>query len=421
MAFKGLKRANVSATAVQEMNESLRKQSLARSVSKLTEDGIENGIKIFSVKDYENDKALVYIPEMPVLEVDGKRVKWHAPVFTHQMKKLGDGSDRNFAGALRSTLGLDSAFSSEVLAELGISGKAEKLQELISKGWDYKNARDMLDLARLHHASSPEDISDEDWKAIRKNNFKYLPIENAVKSYWFPIFVVATVKDKDGKHTNKPEGREKLDADGNVIMKDGKPVLEPFGELMWYKASEKTFTERLKKSAEALMLEDDETYEGNLFLFDYRIEEKENAGQSQFTSTLMRSANSLTISVIPNSGKQANLYKALEKTLIKATKDAQEKYTEANLGFDVTEAQFVPDAAMEEELTRLYGKIDEEIEKIVNLTSVALAKGSVEGGAPASAIDGVLSAGGAEEVKQIETDVDVADDLEDDLDFSLDD
>ena len=72
-------------------------------------------------------------------------------------------------------------------------------------------------------------------------------------------------------------------------------------------------------------------------------------------------------------------------------------------------------------LQRLYGKIDEEIEKIVNLTSVALAKGSVEGGAPASAIDGVLSAGGAEEVKQIETDVDVADDLEDDLDFSLDD
>ena len=39
-----------------------------------------------------DDKALIYIPNMPVMEIDGVRVKWHSPVTTHRLNKLGEKS-----------------------------------------------------------------------------------------------------------------------------------------------------------------------------------------------------------------------------------------------------------------------------------------------------------------------------------------
>lgn len=400
----------------EEINSSLGMHKAKRESSKVTDEAKEHGIKVFSMKDYMDDKALIYIPNMPIMEIDGVRVKWHSPVTTHRLNKLGEKS--KYAGMLRSTLNIDKVLSEKAMEIFGVDGRAQSLLDYISKSYDYKRAQDELSLAKLG-LSSESELSSDEWKKIQTENYKYLPISSGDTSYWFPVVVIPTEKGKDGKSTYKPEGKPKLDKEGNPVLDEkGKVVKVPYGELMWYKASEKTFKERLAKAVDVLMLDEGETYEGNLFSFNYTIKEDEDdAKKSKNTgevNELMRSANSLGITVIQNGGKQAKLYKMHEKLFAQWDKQAQEEYTHLNLALDVLETLIKSDEEVEALLGKEYGKIDQEIEKLHRLAEVQLGSGEVVSTGKSSVMEKALGQSGA---KQIESNTD---DSDDDLDFDLD-
>lgn len=386
-----LKRGQISQETLTALNSALQKQDINSGRSPLTAEGKERGIKIFRTSDYENSMALIYLPNMPEMyDTSGKRVKWHEKVVTRQLRKLGVTGDRNFAGTFRTLEGTDVPTE---LKDAGITGDIPALQDYISKGYDLVEAERKLIAVNKFQVEDYSTLSETDVKALHREAYAYLPIENAVEDYYFPVVVIELEKDAKGNTKAKPALYPLLDEDGNEVK--GKKTIR--GELQWYKASKKTFEERLAKAVEVLGLEDDETFEGRLFLFNYKITEEAKKKAGSNANAVMQSANSLAINHISAEGLWEKVYQlATKQGLFEAwDEQANENYGPGNIEFDLTVAEILTDEEITSLLDRNYKGIDALIAKVNALVEakVKVLNGEVEKPEAKSALDNALAGG----------------------------
>lgn len=364
---------------------SMNQQKAKGGTSPLTDEGKERGINVFRVGDHKNQVVLVYIPCMPqMFDVNGNPTKYHAKVITHGMNRLG--AKDAYIGTIRSTKGL------EGLETMGISGTGGKLPDYQAKAWDYKNLRDTHDMLIDFGTDDRTKIDEDKAKNISKENFKYMPITNAEESFWFPIVVVETVPKKDGTPSLTPKLFEVLDEDGNPIKvknKKGEIVTKKTyqGQLCWYKASQKTWEERLQKAVETVEASDF-VGEGLFAKFDFRVKEQEEGKDNAGVNETMRSANSLSIEFLTdkafltrrdnavasglvakggltyNENEDANEFSIDENKLGAWDIEARELYDAISLGFDVRQCQLLTDEDLNKELDKNYKDIDAHIARL---------------------------------------------------------
>lgn len=369
--------AEIKSETLERMRASSLKDTSKRESSPFTDLGKELGIDLFrlSQKGFVDDQFIAYIPKMPEMyDKNGKRTKWVAPVTAHTLRKVGNGNSKdNYIGRIVNTRGR------EGFEEFGVSGKPEFLDGsdgYISKSWDYKNAHDLLVAAKQYGVSSLDDINEEERKELYREGFAFMPIGQAEAEYYFPIVIIDT-EEEDGKHTMKPKQYPVLDENGEpVVNSKGKEVKEPRGTMMWFKASEKQL-EKFAKALKPLNLEPEDSLEGYLMLFDYTLkpdEEKKGKGRSEFDTPEMKSAQGLSISVVPNYGGNAMLYTLLDKTgkFKEWDKEANEHYNELYLMLTVRKCQYESDEDLKAILDRHYGDIDAKIEQVKEQTAKIL-------------------------------------------------
>lgn len=376
----------LSADVRAKMSSSLMADTSKRQRSPFTELGKELGIDIFSLKakGFVDDSFIAYIPKMPAqYNAEGRRVKWSVPVTYHTLRVLGNGNEKeNYAGRLINTR---DRFGFEAF---GISGNPVVIDEYMSKAWEYKKAHDLLVAARDGY-SSLDEMPEDDRKSLVRDGFKFMPIAQEVGEFYFPIVIIETEKDEKGKSTMTPKVYPVLDEKGKqVLTQDGKPKVEPRGHMMWYKASEKTMAERIVKALKPLALDKDDDVEGLIFVFDYSIKpDPEGKSKGLYDTPEMKSANSLTISVLPEIGNNKKVYDGLKALGLfdKWDEEANANYNELMLPATVVACQYESDEEIKTRLDNLYGSIDEKIEQLraTRDNILAIAKGGA--GATASA------------------------------------
>ena len=422
---------------------SMNQQKAKGGTSPLTDEGTERGINVFRVGDHKNQVVLVYIPCMPqMFDVDGNPTKYHAKVITHGLNRLG--AKDAYIGTIRSTKGL------EGLEAWGISGTGGKLPDYQAKAWDYKNLRDIHDMLIDFGTDDRTKIDEDKAKNISKENFKYMPISNAEESFWFPIVVVETVPKKDGTPSLTPKLFEVLDEDGKPVTgknDKGEIVTKKRyqGQLCWYKASQKTWEERLQKAIETVGASDF-VGEGLFAKFDFRVKEQEEGKDNAGVNETMRSANSLSIEFLTdaaflkrrdnavksgliakggltyNEDEDVNEFTIDEKTLGKWDIEARELYDAISLGFDVRQCQLLTDEDLNKELDKNYKDLDAHIARL-QVECDKLRSGQTSTGAKVtSSMDSALESY-REDTKALETTKEddsagvTVDEIEDDLEI----
>ena len=432
-----LKESDLSAV-VSSMN-----QQKARGVnSPLTDEGKERGINVFRVGDYKNQVVLVYIPIMPqMFDVDGNPTKYHAKVITHGMNRFG--AKDAYIGTVRSTKCL------EGLESLGISGTGGKLSDYQAKAWDYKNLRDTYDMLVDFGTDDKTKIDEDKAKNISKENFRYMPITNAEESFWFPIVVVETVTRPDGTPSLTPKLFDVLDENGEPVkVKDSKgewTTKKSYqGQLCWYKASQKTWDERLKKAISTVEATNF-VGEGLFAKFDFRVKEQEDGKDNAGVNETMRSANSLEIAILTdeaflkrrknavksgliakgglkyNENEDTNEFSFDENKLGKWDIEARELYDAISLGFDVRQCQLMTDEDLDKLLDKNFGELDHHIARL-QVECDKLRSGQSTGAKVSSSMDSALESY-REEPKALETTKEddsagvTVDEIEDDLEI----
>lgn len=389
----------LSKDVVATMTAVLAQDSANAKRSPLTEFGEEHGIQIFNRKamGYTNNMLLAYIPRMGVSTLDekGALVPFRVPMRTVTMKKLGNNDgEKNWAGAM--PYFEEAKEENRVFAALGQSGCNKYLQDFIKAAFDYRKARIDLDLARNGYKSVSELVADsakyKEEKDYTAQFREYIFLQTSSNSeMWFPITVISTTKDENGKFTLTPEQEPLRDADGNPTVqtfevpikknngevmkdKDGNVMHETVeykntlvGETMWHRLSTKAFTEKLAKAFK-LQSEDPNVKElgGFFVLFNYVIDEKElakanNGKGSAYTSDEAKSSASLNIQVVPESGSTLELYEKTERLGLQAKWDAeaQEKYNALFLVASVRSCALLTDEEVNEKLNQVYGSLEE--------------------------------------------------------------
>ena len=293
-------------------------------------------------------------------------------------------------------------------------------------------------------------IDEDKAKNISKENFKYMPISNAEESFWFPIVVVETVPKKDGTPSLTPKLFEVLDENAKPVTgknDNGEIVTKKRyqGQLCWYKASQKTWEERLQKAIETVGASDF-VGEGLFAKFDFRVKEQEEGKDNAGVNETMRSANSLSIEFLTdaaflkrrdnavksgliakggltyNEDEDVNEFTIDEKNLGKWDLEARELYDAISLGFDVRQCQLLTDEDLNKELDKNYKDLDAHIARL-QVECDKLRSGQTSTGAQVtSSMDSALESY-REDTKALETTKEddsagvTVDEIEDDLEI----
>lgn len=386
------------------MTATLQKDTTKRERSPLTDLGKEEGIEIFSLKgdDMVNNKMLVYIPRMPVVVDDsGKPQPWAVPISSVRLSKLNNVDEKtNYAGSFVNTAGRQG------FEDFGVSGNPEILFEYSSRSYLFKSAIDMLELAKQYGYSELQELVDNgDVKEIKdftNQHWGYSPVKlDSNPTYYLPIVVVETEKDsKTGKNQIKPQKYPIVDAKGkevpelkvNVVEKradgsditdaDGNPVTREVvykdtynGTVKWIRLSKKAFDDKYTKALASLGDSEDAPRSGVFMTFDYTIDEEAlkkahqasgRGGGAKFQSEEMKSGASLSINLVPNSGKPSALYEKADALGLMAEWDtvANEKYNELMLLMTVKACEYPTDEEVAELLQKEYGTLEEFDAKI---------------------------------------------------------
>jgi hypothetical protein len=411
----------LSAEQLEAMSAALSKDNAGVKRSPLTELGAELGIKLFHRANdgYTNDKLLVYIPRVGKPTIDDaskKLVPFRVPMRTVTLKKLNNGdANKNWADSMPYFEGIDNP----VFQAQGQSGDNKYLQEFIAAGWDFRAAKQELDLARQGFETPAEaatalGLKEEADYTRQFSEYNFLNVSRK-SEMWFPIVEIPLVKDqKTGKRAMKPDFTALVDENGKevsqtfdvkqlnqsgelIVDAEGNPVLSKVkidrtieGTIKWHRLSTKSFDEKFAKAFSLYEQDSDLTELGGFFvLFDYTINEKALAEASKgggmvFTSEDSKSGASLSIQVLPPTGEYYKLYQLTELLGLQDEWDrqAQEFYTETYLVATVRACALLSDEEVNAKLNAKYTSLDHvkaEIEKM-NATAKALREKKANGG-----------------------------------------
>lgn len=263
-----------------------------------------------------NDKALVYVPDYTVVNPNGEselmmdKAAFHNIVHKNEYLKI-----RCANGIVEDSLGFDGTCP---------------LCEATSESWDLVNME--WEAAAKRNSFDPGDdkkLHQAEWDSVRSG----MAVSNPAVYVTFPIVVIDTIVDAEGKHTNSP----KKDENGNISYK-----------CYFYTVSHKKYEEVWLKSLEQYGSDDPDadiptSPAGCFVTLDYTYQVKPNTQPSK-----MESAKALSViyKTWRNNAAWDEIAKALDEEFRAFTPRKAVEVLVDNQIYDMEELQNVTDSVM---------------------------------------------------------------------------